>query len=95
MSLQAYALTTFVGMVSPAFALTYLGSAVVTAQWPFILAGGLLVVVFFFLAEVDYERSEVLVGVRDSRGTHHGRCACRCSHECRAMWVVWKTSGVI
>jgi uncharacterized membrane protein YdjX (TVP38/TMEM64 family) len=49
MSLKAFAFATFVGMVPPTFALTYLGSAVVTVQWPFILAGGLLVVVFLFL----------------------------------------------
>jgi uncharacterized membrane protein YdjX (TVP38/TMEM64 family) len=49
MSLRAFALATFVGMVPPTFALTYLGSAVVTVQWPFIIAGGLLVVVFLFL----------------------------------------------
>jgi len=49
MSLKAFALATFVGMTPPTFALTYLGSAVVTVQWPFILAGGLLVVIFLFL----------------------------------------------
>lgn len=49
MSLKAFALATFVGMTPPTFALTYLGSAVVTVQWPFILAGGLLVVLFLFL----------------------------------------------
>ena len=49
MSLKAFALATFVGMAPPTFALTYLGSAVVTVQWPFILAGGLLVLFFLFL----------------------------------------------
>jgi uncharacterized membrane protein YdjX (TVP38/TMEM64 family) len=49
MSLKTFALATFVGMTPPTFALTYLGSAVVTVQWPFILAGGLLVVIFLFL----------------------------------------------
>jgi uncharacterized membrane protein YdjX (TVP38/TMEM64 family) len=49
MSLKAFALATFVGMTPPTFALTYLGSAVVTVQWPFILAGGLLVLLFLFL----------------------------------------------
>jgi uncharacterized membrane protein YdjX (TVP38/TMEM64 family) len=49
MSLKAFALATFVGMTPPTFALTYLGSAVVTVQWPFILAGGLLVLSFLFL----------------------------------------------
>ena len=49
MSLKAFALATFVGMIPPTFALTYLGSAVVTVQWPLILAGGLLVLSFLFL----------------------------------------------
>ncbi len=49
MSLKAFALATFVGMAPPTFALTYLGSAVMTVQWPLILAGGLLVVVFLVL----------------------------------------------
>jgi uncharacterized membrane protein YdjX (TVP38/TMEM64 family) len=49
MSLKAFAFATFVGMIPPTFALTYLGSAVVSVQWPFILAGGLLVVIFLFL----------------------------------------------
>ncbi len=49
MSLKAFALATFVGMAPPTFALTYLGSAVMTVQWPLILAGGLLVVVFLLL----------------------------------------------
>ena len=49
MSLKAFALATLVGMAPPTFALTYLGSAVVTVQWPLILAGGLLVAVFLFL----------------------------------------------
>ena len=49
MSLKAFALATFVGMTPPTFALTYLGSAVVTVQWPFILAGGLLVLLFLLL----------------------------------------------
>jgi len=49
MSLKAFALATFVGMAPPTFAFTYLGSAVVTVQWPLMLAGGLLVVVFLLL----------------------------------------------
>ncbi len=49
MSLKAFALATFVGMAPPTFALTYLGSAVMTVQWPLMLAGGLLVVVFLVL----------------------------------------------
>ena len=49
MSLKAFALATFLGMMPPTFALTYFGSAVVTVQWPLILAGGLLVGIFLFL----------------------------------------------
>jgi len=49
MSLKAFAIATFVGMAPPTFALTYLGSAVTTVQWPLILAGGLLVMVFLLL----------------------------------------------
>ncbi len=49
MSLKAFAVATFLGMMPPTFALTYLGSAVVTVQWPLILAGGLLVIVFLLL----------------------------------------------
>jgi len=52
MSLKAFALATFVGMIPPTFALTYLGSAVVTVQWPLILAGGLLVLSFLFLPKL-------------------------------------------
>ena len=49
MSLKAFAFATIVGMTPPTFALTYLGAAVVTVQWPFIFSGGLLVVLFLFL----------------------------------------------
>jgi len=52
MSLKAFALATLIGMVPPTFAFTYLGSAVVTVQWPLILAGGLLVVMFLLLPKL-------------------------------------------
>ena len=52
MSLKAFALATFVGMAPPTFALTYLGSAVMTVQWPLMLAGGLLVVLFLLLPKL-------------------------------------------
>ena len=52
MSLKAFALATLVGMAPPTFAFTYLGSAVVTVQWPFILTGGLLVVMFLLLPKL-------------------------------------------
>ncbi len=48
-SLRAFALATFLGMIPPTFALTYLGSAVVTVEWPLVIAGGMLVVVFLLL----------------------------------------------
>ena len=49
MSLRAFALATFLGMIPPTFALTYLGSAVVTVEWTLVIAGGMLVVVFLLL----------------------------------------------
>ena len=49
MSLKAFAVGTFLGMIPPTFALTYLGSAVVSVQWPLILSGVLLVAVFLLL----------------------------------------------
>ena len=49
MSLKAFALVTLVGMIPPTFALTYFGSAVITVEWPFILSGVLLVIIFLFL----------------------------------------------
>lgn len=64
MSLKAFALATFLGMIPPTFALTYLGSAVVTVQWPFVLAGGLLVAVFLFLPKwIMQHRSSWWVGM--------------------------------
>ncbi len=48
MSLRAFALATLVGMIPPTFALTYLGTSLITIQWPLIL-GGVLMVGFFLL----------------------------------------------
>jgi len=45
-SLKTFALATLFGMAPPTFALTYLGSSVVSAQWP-LIAGGVLMVAFF------------------------------------------------
>lgn len=45
-SLKAFALATLVGMAPPTFAFTYLGSSIVSAQWP-LIAGGLVMVAFF------------------------------------------------
>ncbi len=47
-SLKAFAVATLVGMAPPTFALTYLGSSIISAQWPLIVAG--VVMVLFFLA---------------------------------------------
>ena len=47
-SLKTFALAILFGMAPPTFALTYLGSSVVSAQWPLIAAGAAMVL--FFLA---------------------------------------------
>ena len=52
MSLKAFALATLVGMIPPTFALTYWGSTVTTLQWPIILSGLVLVVVFLVLPKL-------------------------------------------
>ena len=49
MSLKAFALATLLGMIPPTFAFTYLGSSVLSVQWPFILSGVLLVAMFLLL----------------------------------------------
>ena len=47
-SLKTFALATLFGMAPPTFAFTYLGSSIVSAQWPLIAAGAAMVL--FFLA---------------------------------------------
>jgi len=47
-SLKSFALATLFGMALPTFALTYFGSSIVSAQWPLMAAG--VVMVVFFLA---------------------------------------------
>ncbi len=59
-SLKTFALATFFGMAPPTFAFTYLGSSVISAQWPLIAAGVLMVA--FFLA-----MPKILAKHRDSR----------------------------
>ncbi|UCE63027.1 MAG: TVP38/TMEM64 family protein [Nitrospirota bacterium] len=49
MSLKAFALATLFGMIPPTYALTYFGSSVVTVDWPLILSGVGLIIVFLFL----------------------------------------------
>jgi len=45
-SLKTFALATLAGMTPPTFAFVYLGSSVVSAQWP-LIAGGVVMVAFF------------------------------------------------
>ena len=45
-SLKTFAFATLFGMVLPTFAFAYLGSSVVSAQWP-LIAGGVVMVAFF------------------------------------------------
>lgn len=59
-SLKTFALATLFGMAPPTFALTYLGSSVVSAQWTLIAAG--LAMVLCFLAI-----PKLLTRYRDSR----------------------------
>ncbi len=49
MSLKAFAFATLVGMIPPTYALVYLGSSTMTLQWPLILSGIAVVIVFVFL----------------------------------------------
>ena len=51
-SLKAFALATLFGMTPPTFAFTYLGSSVVTAQWPLVAAGAGMVVVFLAMPKL-------------------------------------------
>ncbi len=51
-SLKVFALATLVGMILPTFALTYLGSSVVTVQWPLILAGIVMVVLLLLAPQL-------------------------------------------
>jgi uncharacterized membrane protein YdjX (TVP38/TMEM64 family) len=45
-SLKSYAIATLAGMAPPTFAFTYLGSSVVSVQWP-LIAGGVAMVALF------------------------------------------------
>ncbi len=49
MSIKAFALATFFGMIPPTFAFTYLGGTLTTVQWPLILSGVVLVGIFLVL----------------------------------------------
>jgi uncharacterized membrane protein YdjX (TVP38/TMEM64 family) len=59
-SLKTFALATLFGMAPPTFAFTYLGSSVISVQWPLILAG--MIMVTFFLAA-----PKILMNYRESR----------------------------
>ena len=61
-SLKTFALATLFGMAPPTFAFTYLGSSIISAQWPLIVCG--VVMVAFFLAMPN-----ILTKHRDSRFT--------------------------
>lgn len=51
-SLKAFALATLVGMAPPTFALTYFGSSIVSAQWPMIVAGVVIVALFLAMPKI-------------------------------------------
>jgi uncharacterized membrane protein YdjX (TVP38/TMEM64 family) len=59
-SLKTFALATLFGMAPPTFAFTYLGSSVISAQWPLIV-GGVATSAFFFAMP------KLLAKYRDSR----------------------------
>ncbi|MGE5708877.1 MAG: TVP38/TMEM64 family protein [Nitrospira sp.] len=59
-SRKSFSLATLFGMAPPTFALTYLGSSVVTAQWPLLAAGTAIVLVFLAMPKL-------LTTYRDSR----------------------------
>lgn len=51
-SLKSFALATLFGMAPPTFAFAYLGSSVVTAQWPFVAAGVAMVALFLAMPKL-------------------------------------------
>ena len=52
MSLRVFAIATLLGMIPPTFALTYLGGSVPTLQWPIIVSGLVLAVLFLWLPKL-------------------------------------------
>jgi uncharacterized membrane protein YdjX (TVP38/TMEM64 family) len=52
MSLRTFAWTTLLGMIPSTFALTYLGSSVVSAQWPLIVSGCVMVTFFMLMPKL-------------------------------------------
>ena len=66
-TLKTFALATLFGTAPPTFAFTYLGSSVVSAQWPLIVAGALMVLLFLampkLLTKYRYSRiAQLLLG---------------------------------
>jgi uncharacterized membrane protein YdjX (TVP38/TMEM64 family) len=51
-SLKTFAIATLVGMAPPTFALTYFGSSVVSTQWPMVVAGAAMVVLFLAMPKL-------------------------------------------
>ena len=51
-SLMTFTLATLFGMAPPTFALTYLGSSVVSAQWPVIVGGVVMVALFLAMPKL-------------------------------------------
>ena len=52
MSLKAFAIVTLFGMIPPTLILTHFGSSVVSVQWPLLLSGAVMVVLFLFLPKL-------------------------------------------
>ncbi len=59
-SLKTFALATLFGMAPPTFAFTYLGSSVISAQWPLTVAGMMMVALFL-------AAPKILIKYRESR----------------------------
>ena len=59
-SLKTFALATLFGMAPPTFAFTYLGSSMISAQWPLIAAGAAMGLIFLAMPKI-------LTKYRDSR----------------------------
>jgi uncharacterized membrane protein YdjX (TVP38/TMEM64 family) len=51
-SLKTFALATLFGMAPPTFAFTYLGSSMISAQWPLIAAGAAMVLLFLAIPKI-------------------------------------------
>jgi len=51
-SLKTFALATLFGMAPPTFAFTYLGSSMISAQWPLIAAGAAMVLSFLAMPKI-------------------------------------------